>query len=378
MLNKKFRIAQKNLERDLNQFQSCANELETQLDQKQTAGSISRLLGGVVEKLQAMKRKAEESIGEELEAGYVCKRRLDHLKASIQNDNDESIEPELRLAATNQFKKIRMDRMLVEHFMRLGYYETAELLATRSGIRMLTNVDIFKTLGEIERDLKNRSTTKCIAWCMENKTKLKKINSTLEFQLRVQEFVELIRQDQRFNAVRHAQKYFPAFEQEQLKEIREVMGLLAYQVTTEIEKYKKFFDEKRWDQLILDFRLENYRLFQLPTQSVLTEVMQAGISALKTPQCYSEISKNVNCPVCHLNINEIADALPFAHCAQSRLICRVTGKPMNEHNPPLMLPNGQVYGTSAIERLLKDDGTLTCPRTQEKFVNPKIEKVFIM
>lgn len=378
ILNKKFRLAQKTLDRELNQIQSAANDLETELNAGGTAGKISQLLGGVVEKLQALKRKAEESIPEELSAAHVCKRRLDHLKQKCANESDETIDPELRLAAANQYKKIRLDRMLVEHFLRLGYYETAEMLANRSGIRDLTNISIFQTSREVEADLAGHNTAKCIVWCNDNKSKLKKINSTIEFQLRVQEFVELIRSDKRLAAVKHAQKYFPAFEQDQLKEIRECMALLAFPTSTEIQKYQKLFDPTRWDELVLKFRLENYRLFQLPTQSVLSEAIQAGLSALKTPQCYSQSSKNSNCPVCQPNINEIAEPLPYSHCAQSRLICRVTGKPLNEHNLPMMLPNGQVYGQLAIDRLTKDNGTIVCPRTNQTFCNPKIEKVFIM
>lgn len=321
ILNKKFRVAQKTLDREVNQIQSVATELENELAEG-TAGRISALLGGVVEKLQALKRKAEESIPEELAAAHVCKRRLDHLKQKCINDTDETIDAELRLAAANQYKKIRLDRILVEHFLRLGYYETAEMLANRSGIRDLTNINIFQTSREVEQDLANHNTTRCIAWCNDNKSKLKKINSTIEFQLRVQEMVELIRSDKRLAAVKHAQKYFPAFEQDQLKEIRECMALLAFPVNTEIQKYQKLFDPGRWDELVLKFRLENYRLFQLPTQSVLSEAIQAGLSALKTPQCYSKNSKNSNCPVCQPNINEIAEPLPYSHCAQSRLICR--------------------------------------------------------
>lgn len=321
ILNKKFRVAQKNLDRELNQIHNAANELESELTEG-TAGKISQLLGGVVEKLQALKRKAEESIPEELSAAHVCKRRLDHLKQKCANETDDTIDPELRLAAANQYKKIRLDRMIVEHFLRLGYFKSAEMLANRSGIRDLTNISIFQTSKEVEQDLANHNTVKCIAWCNDNKSKLKKINSTIEFQLRVQEMVELIRADKRLAAVKHAQKYFPAFEQDQLKEIRECMALLAFPVNTEIQKYQKLFDPTRWDELVLKFRLENYRLFQLPTQSVLSEAIQAGLSALKSPQCYSQSAKNSNCPVCQQNINEIAEPLPFSHCAQSRLICR--------------------------------------------------------
>lgn len=82
VLNKKFRIAQKTLDREMSHVQSAAAELEKNLSIK-NAGEISKLIGGVVEKLQVLKRKAEESISEEIQAGYVCKRRLEHLKQHV-------------------------------------------------------------------------------------------------------------------------------------------------------------------------------------------------------------------------------------------------------------------------------------------------------
>lgn len=51
----------------------------------------------------------------------------------------------------------------------------------------------------------------------------------------------------------------------------------------DIAPYKALFDERRWDNLIAEFRQENYRLFQLANQSVFTVALQAGLSALKTP-----------------------------------------------------------------------------------------------
>lgn len=204
-------------------------------------------------------------------------------------------------------------------------------------------IDIFQTSREVEEDLAQHKTTKCILWCTDNKSKLRKINSNIEFQLRVQEFIELIRNDQRAEAVKYSRKYLTAFK-EQMDEISEVMALLAYPVNTTIEKYKNLFNENRWNDLVLSFRNENYRLFQLSNQSLLSVAVQAGLSALKTPQCYSTNSKNMNCPVCQEDFNKIASTLPYSHCAQSRLICRITGLPLNEHNLPMMLPNGQIFG----------------------------------
>lgn len=45
----------------------------------------------MVEKLQVLKRKADESISEELAASNVCKRRLDHLKEHVAIASSSSV-----------------------------------------------------------------------------------------------------------------------------------------------------------------------------------------------------------------------------------------------------------------------------------------------
>lgn len=131
--------------------------------------------------------------------------------------------------------------MIVEHFLRQGYYESAEKLATRSGIKDLTNLEIFQTCREVEEDLAKKCTNKCSNWCNDNKSKLRKINSKIEFKLRVQDFVELIREDRRLEAVKHARKYFPSFEHDQLEEIRQCMALLAFPVDTSMFQIRFLF-----------------------------------------------------------------------------------------------------------------------------------------
>ncbi|XP_072379289.1 E3 ubiquitin-protein transferase MAEA [Diabrotica undecimpunctata] len=377
ILNKKFRTAQKAIDREVSHVQQQATLIEETLESDVKAKDISSLLGGMVEKLQVLKRKAEESIAEELVASHVCKRRLEHLK----EHNTFSPSGGLSQAALNQWRRKRLDRMVVEYFLRNGYYNAAITLADRSDIKDLTNIDIFLTSREVEKSLANKETNKCLSWCHDNKSKLRKLKSNMEFNLRVQEFVELIRSDRRIDAVKHARKHFPTFEEEHISTIKQVMALLAFPVKTDIAPYRALFDEKRWDILIEQFRQENYRLFQLASQSVFTVALQAGLSALKTPQCYSETGGNRNptCPVCQPYLNELADSLPFAHCSQSRLYCHISGLPMNENNQPMMLPNGHIYGEQALTEMARqNNGQVICPKTKEVFQFKKVEKVFVM
>lgn len=85
---------------------------------------------------------------------------------------------------------------------------------------------------EVERSLANRETSKCLMWCYDNRSKLRKLKSNIEFNLRVQEFIELIRNDRRMDAIKHARKHFPSFEEEHLGTIQQAMALLAFPVNT--------------------------------------------------------------------------------------------------------------------------------------------------
>ena len=126
---------------------------------------------------------------------------------------------------------------------------------------------------------------------------------------------------------------------------------------------------------------------------------------MKTPTCYRKVTavKNPNCPVCHPGLNVIARPLPYAYCANSKLICAHSGAAMNENNVPMMLPNGYVFSINVIyikltqlENIIKilieeslflksllqimseNDGKVKCPRTNELYEFHETHKVFIL
>ncbi|KAK7603012.1 hypothetical protein V9T40_003011 [Parthenolecanium corni] len=380
LLNKKFRSAQKQIDREVAHVTSAVSELERGLlSNSIQATDITKLLGGMVQKLQVLKRKAEESITEELQVGLVCKRRLEHLKEHASGN----------VGAVSQWRRRRLDRMLVEYFLRRGYYGAATRLAHTSDLKDLTNIDVFLVSREVEQSLADHDTSKCLAWCHDNRSKLRKLKSNMEFNLRVQEFIELVRSDKKLEAVKHARKYFSTYEDNQLEEIQHCMALLAFSPDIQISPYKELLELKRWDRLVEQFRQENYRLFQMASQSVFTVALQAGLSALKTPYPFHiktliflykfKESKSSNCPVCQEWLNILATPLPYAHCSQSRLVCAMSGEPLNENNQPMVLPNGYVYGEQALLQMAaENNGQIICPRTKDIFPYKKVEKVFVM
>uniref|UniRef100_A0A8C5M2H5 E3 ubiquitin-protein transferase MAEA n=1 Tax=Leptobrachium leishanense TaxID=445787 RepID=A0A8C5M2H5_9ANUR len=164
-LNKRFRAAQKNIDRETSHVTMVVAELEKTLSSCPAVDSVVCLLDGVVEKLSVLKRKAVESIQAEDESAKLCKRRIEHLK---EHSSDQT-------AAANMWKKKRMDRMMVEHLLRCGYYNTAVKLARQSGIEDLVNIEMFLTAKEVEESLERQETMTCLAWCHDNKSRLRKM-----------------------------------------------------------------------------------------------------------------------------------------------------------------------------------------------------------
>ncbi|XP_076057019.1 E3 ubiquitin-protein transferase Katazuke [Oratosquilla oratoria] len=371
VLNKKFRLAQKTLDREVCHVTSAVSDLEhTLFSPNQSAAEISSILGGVVEKLTVFKRKAEEAINEEIETAKVVKRRIEHLK------EHDSLSP----AVVTEWKKTRVDRMLIEYLLRAGYYNTAIKLAKCRNLEGLTNMEVFLVARDVEKSLGEHDTSKCLAWCHDNKSKLRKLSSSLEFNVRLQEFIELIKSDQKMEAVKHARKHFAGQDPCHLPDIQKCMALIAFPLNTDISPYKELLSDSRWEELVEQFRSENLKLYQLSSQSAFCVVLQGGLSALKTPHCYrGGMERNPDCPACHEPLNTLAAPLPYAHCSQSRLVCHITGEPLNENNQPLMLPNGYVYGEKILQDLARENnGTFLCPRTKQTFNIKDAEKVFVM
>ena len=64
------------------------------------------------------------------------------------------------------------------------------------------------------------------------------MQSTLEFDLRMQEYIELARQRKHIEAIAYSKKYLTPWQETHLLHIRQVSALLAYGPDTKAEKYR--------------------------------------------------------------------------------------------------------------------------------------------
>ncbi|XP_043700596.1 protein MAEA homolog [Telopea speciosissima] len=321
-------------------------------------------LTSLVSRLQGLKRKLEEGSRTENLQAQRCRARLEHLEAA-QTEN------------VSEWNSTREKRFLVDYMLRMSYYDTAAKLAESSNIQDLVDIDVFQEAKKIIDALQNTEVAPALAWCAENKSRLKKSKSKLEFQLRLQEFIELVRADNNLQAITYAQKYLAPWGATHMKELQRVMATLAFKSNTECAAYKVFFEPKQWDYLVEQFKQEFCRLYGMTLEPLLNIYLQAGLSALKTPFCYEEDCTKED-PLSQEGFRKLASPLPFSKQHHSKLVCYITKELMDTENPPLVLPNGYVYSTKALEEMArKNNGKVTCPRTGLVCKYSELVKAFI-
>ncbi|KAF9225826.1 hypothetical protein BS17DRAFT_777750 [Gyrodon lividus] len=369
---KVFRASQRNIERELGNVQTASNEL-----QKRTKGNevnledVAKTVDGMIARVENLKRKLsdlQENNGRP--TLDVTHERLHHLAVV------EAL-PTTNCPVFSRWADTRLDRWLVDWTLRAGREKIARKLAQERGIETLVDIDLFMDIHRIERALCRHSCTEAIAWCSENKTALRKIKSTLEFELRLQEYIELARLRKTQEAIAYSKKHLVPWQETHLQQIMQASALLAVQPSTTCGQYRRLYDESRWTSLIQAFRLAIYTLNSLPTEPLLHLALYAGLASLKLPACYDP-THNVDCPVCDPSVRTLAEEVPYSHHSNSTIVCHLSGKIMDEDNMPMAFPNGYVYSREALEEMAaNNNGKVTCPRSGEVCDFTSLDKVFI-
>ncbi|KAJ3079287.1 GID complex subunit containing RING finger motif [Quaeritorhiza haematococci] len=409
---KAVRTSQKVIDKEMASINNYLNDLSGPKQQLiyQDPGTAQKSLDTILTRLSNLKRKLEDSKTEESLYSQRTRQRLDHL-ATLTTITSPAEASE----TFARWNKTRLDRILVDYMLRNGFTETATKVAKDESIEALVDIELFTQARRVEQALLSRSCTECLQWCNENKAPLKKMKSTLEFQLRLQEYIELVRARKTAEAITHARKWLTQWSDTHMKEIQQAMAMLAFGPSTHCVAYRVLFDESRWSYLVSQFRSDLYSLSSLTARPPLTTTLQAGLSSLKTHMCFEQpiSNRNVNCPVCvwddddkkdtkgkdssnmdtsdtngggsggafgvgRMGLGRLAEKLPCAHHVNSCIVCRISGVIMNEDNPPMVLPNGYVYSLNALQEMAaKNNGTIICPRTKAVYHITQLRKAYI-
>lgn len=385
LLRKNFRFAHWEVEHNSNYVKNTLKDTATSvLNGKASQDDVLKSLDTMIARMRGVKRKLGSFAEEEARLYAQEQARIKHLGELYGMHSVDDVKYEV-------WSRTRLDRLLIDYLLRMGYNHSARMLAEERGIELLVDVETFEQMGRIRESLLGGSVSEALAWCTAGDTKkqLRNLSSNLEFLLRYQQYIELVRPytpEKISEAIKHAQKFLYPYRETHAKEVRQACGLLAVPPdrANVYPEYRALYSSKRWEILADNFTRTHNTLLSLPSTPLLHMALSSGLSALKTPACHSahptsaaapshstslSLATSV-CPICSTELNELARAVPYAHHSQSHV----------EHDL-LLLPNGRCYGKVRLEEYAKKAGLLEGQvkdlRTGEVYGNERLKKVFI-
>ncbi|KAL2896506.1 Protein MAEA-like protein [Bienertia sinuspersici] len=257
-------------------------------------------LSSLVSRLQGLKRKictASSSRTEnpallvpafELEEGSVteslqaqrCRARLNHLEAADAENLSE-------------WSNTRLKRILVDYMLRMSYYESAAKLAETSNIQDLVDIDVFHEARRVIEALQNKSVAPALAWCADNKSKLKKSKPPRpDYTSRpLQDIAYPTSSSDVYTIVLPSHKSFVGAQYVwdggagRLRDSVLIPNFISVYSTLYFPPVllAGSFESKQWDHLVDQFKQEFFRFYGMTLEPLLNIYLQAGLSALKTP-----------------------------------------------------------------------------------------------
>ncbi|KAF1833248.1 protein FYV10 [Decorospora gaudefroyi] len=351
-------------------------------------------LDTLLTKMHTLKRKLETLHAEENKLHRASKARLHHLQDLYAVHSLVDVKYE-------EWSRTRLSRLLVDYLLREGYTASAAHLAQSKKIEELVDVDAFVACRGIEMSLREgRATGPALEWCKEHGKELKRGGGMLEFELRLQQYIEMVRQGHEAGAEgsdgeggggggekklvearAHAKKYLSLSGDFEL--MGRAAGMLAYRPWDEVEPYASLYSPSRWDHLANLFVYTHHTLYSLPPRPLLHIALSAGLSALKTPACHSAYTPSSTnaasatttvCPICSTELNELARNVPYALHTKSIV-----------EDGPVVLPNGRIYGSERLrvfnEKVGTEEGWVRDPMgglAGEKWRESEVRKVYVM
>ncbi|TIC21888.1 hypothetical protein E3Q12_03096 [Wallemia mellicola] len=390
-LRKAFRNYQKLLENDLS---TIGNQLNGELDDNR--------IDQLIKKAKLLRVKLVKFENLQSYAYSQLKARALHLQqtllAGYQTGNDELIQ---------QFKSIRIQRWLIDWSLRNNNFSLSELITHKLNIDSLIDTDLFKDISSIQSDLLNRSSTSALNWCNDNKTHLKKLNVQLDFYLRLQDYIELVRSRNIQQAIIYMRSHLTSHFSNHTKQIQQAAALLAFPEDSLVGIYRNLYNQSRWIDLSNMFRDVAFQLYGLSSYPMLHLALSVGLPSLKLPNCTQSQSKqvvknefedlyngttfkstndenlldnhSVNCPTCNTDLlGALAKQVPHSHHTNSSIVCKILGKVVKD-GELLAFPNGRVYSKAALHDLAEKDphSLVKCPRDGTTIHYSKLRKVFV-
>lgn len=462
LLKRNAKLVNKLIERETKRVSSLFEDVNTLMAGHDDHSAMTKL-GEIIKTVELLERKLEKRITVESELLQRIEYRinyfkeLDSLKGNEDKDglvewyrrytnilvgdyltrNSEIYENEL--TELDRSAHMRQKRKISSGGSTPPLNAGIQFLRSQ-GLEHHLDYDILVTANRISKNLtSNHDLSLLVNWIKENQAYLVSKSSPLEFETRLQEYIELVKDQNYPSAISCFQTHLVKFIKTNFEELKLASGLLvfikSYQqqmhtpvdveekdvsnlssrsgffryffnrpslkpprelkqpTTSEVriksashanfERYTQVLSDERWDVLKDLFLQEYYSMYGISQHEPLLIYLSLGISTLKTRACMHEMETHGGSN--DSLTNYLRGEITKTNCPVcSKEFSAISGNlPYAHHiqsslfDDPVMLPNGNIYDSKKLKQLAVElRSKMLCELQSDQILDPIDQKVF--
>lgn len=278
---------------------------------------------------------------------------------------EKSFNPDIAKAYRNvDFDVHTVNQIIAGHFYRQGLFDIGDCFVNEasepeSAADMKSPfLEMYRILGA----MKCRNLEPALNWADNNSDKLKQNGSDLVLRLHSLQFLEILQNGSRDEALEYARSHLTPFAHDHMAEFQKLMACLLWAGRLDSCPYPALLSPTNWDKLAEELTRQFCNLLGYSYESPLSVTIAAGVQGLPPLLKFMnvmagkkqewQIMKQLPVPV------ELDREFQF----HSIFVCPVSKEQSTEDNPPMLMSCGHVLCKQSIMKMSKNSTkTFKCP-----------------
>ncbi|RYR71528.1 hypothetical protein Ahy_A02g005779 isoform B [Arachis hypogaea] len=277
---------------------------------------------------------------------------------------DKLLYPDIsKVYRTADYDAHVVNQILANHFYHQGLFDVGDSIMKEAGEPEATALrSLFLEMHQILEAMRVKNIQPALTWVSANREKLPQNGTNLELRIHRLQFIELLRNGNRADALKYARTYLAPLASLHENDFQKLMGCLLYSGRVENSPYPDLVCPSNWTEITEELNRQFCTLFGQSYKSPLSVAMAAGFEGLPTLLKLANVMavkkhewqsmKQLPVPL------ELGKEFHF----HSIFVCPVSRDQCSEENPPMLLPCYHVLCKQSIMRLSKSSAQVfKCP-----------------
>ncbi|KAF1882301.1 hypothetical protein Lal_00038947 [Lupinus albus] len=256
-----------------------------------------------------------------------------------------------------------VNQIIANHFYHQGLFDLGDSIVSEAGVPDATVLKSqFLEMHHIIEAMKVRNIQPALEWVSANSQQLVRIGSNLELKIHKLQFVEILQNGTRADALKYARTYLAPFASLNKDEFQKLMGCLLYAGRLESSPYSEMMSPTHWEITTEELVRQFCTLLGQSYQSALSVAFTAGVEGLPTLLKLANVMAAKKPEWLAMKQLPVSVELGKEFQFHSVFVCPVSRDQSSEENPPMLLPCLHVLCKQSIIKLSKNSTrTFKCP-----------------